>query len=128
MTEKELVAYFDTINIAKKAIGVKKENRKKLMRLEKLKELLLSAYDGMMNSEFEKETGVEELYRLLEKNKEIKAVWDRDNPCLCRIPGRTERNFDVALIRRKNTEAPDVENFESLHDKSFQQNSMITCL
>jgi hypothetical protein len=125
LTGKQLVTYFDTIKLAQKAIGVRKENRKHLLRLERLKKLLFDAYEGCTSPEFIKESSVEELESLLENNRDLKVAWDRDNGTLCKVPGRPKVRFEYFkaydLSRRKKTEAPVLESLNGLPDKSSQQ-------
>lgn len=125
MTENDLEAYFGTLKLAQEAIGVRRENKKHLLRLEKLKELLLSAYDiGCIPTEFEREIDMFGIYPLLERNEDIRKVWDRDNKCLCSVPGRPEVKFDEIKARKlakKHNKAPNVETLSGHHVKSIQE-------
>lgn len=78
MTEKELLNYFDTLDKMEQAIGYRRENRKHLARIEKIKELLLEIYDaGSVPVEFEKETGIEECEAMVARNEGVKRVYER---------------------------------------------------
>jgi CYTH domain-containing protein len=91
MTLDELRAYFDTLTLAEKSIGVNRKNIKHLIRLENLKQLLFSVMDAEVDKEFFKEFTIYEFDEWLAKNPDILMVYDREVGYKCRVPGRPYR-------------------------------------
>lgn len=88
MTLEELNQYFLTLDLAERAIGFQRSNRKHLFRLERLKELLFDAFFTMTPNDFVKECSVDEFEKYVSDHENLSRVYDREDWCKCRVPGR----------------------------------------
>ncbi len=97
MTVKELKDYFKMLESFSQVTGVKKENRKTLVKIENLKLLLLDTYVGAINSEFQGQEHITELESWVNNNENIKRIWDRDDDSKYRVPGRPQKEDKIDM-------------------------------
>lgn len=93
MRLEEFQKYFDTLDLAQKAIGFEKKNQKQLQRLEIIKQLILEIYvDGVATLDFNYQGSCEDNFENLESwvssNELVKRTWLRSDGTKCRVPGR----------------------------------------
>lgn len=93
MKLEEFEKYFDILELAQKAIGFDKKNKKQLQRLETLKQLILEIYvDGVTKLDFSYQGSYKDYFENLESwissNESVKRVWLRFDDLKCRVPGR----------------------------------------
>lgn len=93
--KKDIIAYFDTLQIAQNAIGYSRLNRKHLQRLEEIKEILINASEGMPDSRIEitdygTVTPIDEFYL---SDERLRKVYLRLSVGLtrCCLPGVPEK-------------------------------------
>lgn len=90
---EEFEKYFETIELAKQAIGINRVNRKHLQRLEEIKQILLEYYVSgatVLDFDYEFSYGhdLDKLENWVSSNEVIKRVWLRSDGSKCSIPGR----------------------------------------
>ncbi len=88
MTVKEIESYILTLDLAQKSIGFSKENKRHLMRIERLKEMLLCEFDGSEGYDYEKHAFSSSMLQSI-----YERLFSPECEPRCRVPGRPPSRF-----------------------------------